>query len=698
MGFVRRLRRLSSAALHGKVNKLFARSVNPSQDSLLLSRPPSPPACASPKAGPGSPTATHAASTPAAETSKGGRGSVLVRTHGSPSANTSGTSSSPSSDWRIIHASDLPPLPPKPLSSRRTRALTELAPLAIRDRLEHPNLDALDTNDETESQRSARARAKAANSPLVTSPLSRKSFHALNTVSSCDSMATDDAREGVKTGSNLARTKQPIHHSYSLSTAGAAQRQPPPQVASSLSPKLTRSSSHNQSIGRSYIYSRNQVEQSSDVAAGQPSPVFPRSSNQRYNEGHSNLSAMQAVTTPSPPEKKQGRSQPQLVNDAHTPTMQRRRTALASFGWSRKADSGVQSEYGLASSLSPPAMPMSASSSSLFRIGSASRKPQENNADSPSSLLSSLHLRPRISPGLFRQRSTGASTHSSASGADDSVQSWTSAASNADRDSEGDDESKSQPRQDLPGLVASRGSKGGKGGRSPIPMMSDVSALAPSFFDQQIMDWRLSHDGSTTLYSHSPASSTVQELADSPSHVAGLLSVVRHPGDGVEYEPTSVTSSALNIPTAPMNIHQQSLSTSSANSAQNIARPRGGSQLAHLARTATTNAIRLKEKNAASQAAEDVIKLSQLHSRPYSSAGSAPEQFSIDNVIERSRSQFRVRACSASHQPFGSEENIASGSTNGDQTPSRAISGCSFQTPQSNLLSRNNSTSSAMMI
>ncbi|KAJ1800907.1 rim15, signal transduction response regulator [Coemansia sp. RSA 2399] len=488
-----------------------------------------------------------------------------------------------------------------------------------------------------------------------------------------------------------------MQHSYSLSTTGAAQRQPP-QVSSSLSPKLTRSSSHNHSTSRSYIYSRNQVEQSSDAAAGQPSPVFQRSSNQRYNEGHGNFSAVQAITTPSPPEKKQGRSQPQLVNDAHTPTMQRRRTALASFGWSRKADSGVQSEYGLANSLSPPSMPTSASSSSLFRIGSTSRKPQENNVDPPSSLLSSLHLRPRISPGLFRQRSTGASTHSSASGADDSVQSWTSAASNADRDSEGDDESKSQSRQDSPALVTSRGSKGGKGGRSPIPMMSEVSSLAPSFFDQQIMDWRLSQDGSTTLYSHSPASSTVHDLADSPSHISGLLSVLRQTGDGVEYEPTSASSSALNIPTAPMNIHQQSISASSTNSAQNIVRPRGGSQPAHLARTATTNAIRLKEKNAASQAVDDAIRLSQHHSRPYSSAGSAPEQFSIDNVIERSRSQFRVRACSASHQLFASEENIASGNTNGYQTPSRAIGGSSFQTPQSNPLSRNNSTSSAMML
>ncbi|KAJ1771078.1 hypothetical protein LPJ74_002665 [Coemansia sp. RSA 1843] len=676
MGFVRRLRRLSSAALHGKVNKLFSRSVNPSQDSLLLSGPSSPPACTPLKAVTGSPVAAHV-TVPIAETSRGGRASVLVRTHGSPSKNATRTSSSPASDWRVTNSGDLPPLPPKPLSSRRSRALTELSPLAIRDRLDQPTSDALDADDNTESQRSARSRAKATNSPLVTSPLSRKSFHALNTVSSCDSMATDDAKEGVKTDVGSVGAKQNIQHFKSSSIAAAAQR--PPHVTSSLSPKLVRSSSHNHSTDSSHLYSRKQVETAS-------------------NEIFGNFSSMQVVTTPSPPEKKPGRSHDLFANEARTPTMQRRRTALASFGWPHKTDSGVLSESGLASSLSPPPMPMSASSSSLYRAGSTSRRPLENTSDSPSSLLSSLHLRPRISPGLFRQRSTGASTHSSASVADDSVRSWTSAASNADRDSEGEDEGKSHPRQDSPALATTRGPKNGRGGRSPIPLISEASSMAPSLFDQQLMDWRLSQDGSATLYSHSPSSSTAHDLANASSQTSEPLSVLRHVDDIAEYESPSATSNALNIPTAPMSIHQHGLSTSSPSSAQNIVRPRGGSQPAHLARTATTNAIRLKEKNAATQAADDAIKLSQHHSRPYGGAGSAPEQFSIDYAIEKSKTQRRVRACSASHQPFASEENLTSGSSIGDQTPSRAISSSSFHTPHSNHLSRNNSTSSAVML
>ncbi|KAJ2556158.1 rim15, signal transduction response regulator [Coemansia sp. RSA 1933] len=692
IGFVRRLRKLSSAALHGKVNKLFSRSVNPSQDSLLLGVPSSPSACSPPKDVPHSPTAAPWATAPSVETPKGGRGSVLLRAHGSPSpTRVPGTASSPSSDWRIINSSDLPPLPPKPISSRRSRALTELAPLAIRDRLEQPNMDIIDTSDGSESQRSARTRAKATNSPLITSPLSRKSFHALNTVSSCDSMATDDAKDGARAGAGSGSTKKSMQHSNSLLVTGATQRQA--LGKSSLSPKLIRSSSHNHGVDSSYMYSRKQVGPSGDATIEQPSPVFRRSSSHQYNEGYSTFSAAQVPTTPSPPEKKPGRLQPPAASDARTPTMQRRRTALASFAWPRKADSGVQGEYSMVSSLSPPPMPMSASSSSLYRTGSTSRKPHEGSTDSPSSLLSSLHLRPRISPGLFRQRSTGASTHSSASVADDSIRSWTSAASNADRDSECDDDINPHSRQDSPALMTARSSKDGiRGGRSPIPLISESLSMVPSLFDQQLMDWRLSQDGSATLYSHSPASSTVQDLANSSSQTSDPLSVLRHSGDGAEHSSTSVTSSAPNIPTAPMNIHHHS-------SAQNIVRPRGGSQPAHLARTATTNAIRLKEKSAVSQVVDDAVKLSQHNSRPYGTAGSAPEQFSIDHIIERSKAQFRVRASSASHQPFASDEIITSGSSNGgDQTPSRAIDGSSFQTPQNNPLSRNNSTSSAMVL
>ncbi|KAJ2492455.1 hypothetical protein GGI11_009077, partial [Coemansia sp. RSA 2049] len=243
MGLVRRLRRLSSAALQGKVNKLFSRPVNMSQDSPLTSGPPSPSVNASPQT---VPNQHAAATTPVPETRKVSHGSGLSWMHGSPSSYTIGASSGSALDRPSTNAYDLPPLPEKPISSRRSRALTELAPLAIRDRLELPNVDVLDTDDDAESQRSTRTRAKAANSPLVTSPLSRKSFHALNTVSSCDSLGTDDMYEGTRKESSSTGAKQHmLCPSASALSAAAAANQRQSHGASLVSPKLIRSSSHN---------------------------------------------------------------------------------------------------------------------------------------------------------------------------------------------------------------------------------------------------------------------------------------------------------------------------------------------------------------------------------------------------------------------------------------------------------------------
>ncbi|KAJ2524106.1 hypothetical protein GGI11_001048 [Coemansia sp. RSA 2049] len=191
--------------------------------------------------------------------------------------------------------------------------------------------------------------------------------------------------------------------------------------------------------------------------------------------------------------------------------------------------------------------------------------------------------------------------------------------------------------------------------------MSGALSTTRSLFDQQIMDWRLSQDGPTSLYSNLD--------------------------DAGEYDSPSAVASTLNIPSAPMNIQQHTLPAPSAHSTQSIVRPRGGSQPAHLARTATTNAIRLKGKSTASQAADDSAKVGQRYSRSYGSAGSAPEQLTIDHVADRNKAWTRSRACSASYQPLDP----------GD-SPSSAIASTSFMVPQSSPVSRNNSTSSAMLL
>ncbi|KAJ2660028.1 hypothetical protein IWW48_003191 [Coemansia sp. RSA 1200] len=677
IGLVRRLRRLSSAALQGKVNKLFSRPVNMSQDSLLTSGPPSPSVNASPQTIPNTHTV---ATTPVSETRKVNHGSGLSWMHGSPSSYTIGASSGSALDRPSTNAYDLPPLPEKPISSRRSRALTELAPLAIRDRLELPNVDVLDTDDDAESQRSARTRAKAANSPLVTSPLSRKSFHALNTVSSCDSLGTDDVYENTRKESNSTGAKQHmLYPSASTLSAAAAANQRQPHGASLVSPKLIRSSSHNISADSNSGQSQKQVEQTSDAFAEQPIPRLWRRASPHYSDRYGDSAAIQAIGTPSPPEKRPGKQQAQLANEAQTPTVQRRGPGLASFGWSRKADSGVQSEPGPASSFSPPPMPTAVSSSSLHRTGSMTRKPQDIGTDFPSSLLSSLNARPRISPGLFRQKSLGPSTNSSASVADVSLQPWTPATANADRECGIEDDGKPHAQQDLPAATAttassavSHSSNSDRDTRSAALPMPGALSTTRSLFDQQIMDWRLSQDGSTPLYSNLD--------------------------DASEYDSPSAVTSTLNIPSAPMNIQQHALPTPSAHSAQSIVRPRGGSQPAHLARTATTNAIRLKGKSTASQAADDSAKVGQRYSRSYGSAGSAPEQLTIDHVADRNKAWTRSRACSASYQPLDPGDSPASGSSAGGQCPSSAIASTSFMVPQSSPVSRNNSTSSAMLL
>ncbi|KAJ2383361.1 hypothetical protein H4S02_005337, partial [Coemansia sp. RSA 2611] len=277
MGFVRRLRRLSSAALHGKVNRLFSRPSNPSQDSLVQAGPPSPHACPPSSATPHS-HFTHTGAVP-----NDARAS-------SPRAGTT----TPAAEWRAGNSADLPPLPPNPLSSRRNRALTEVTPLAIRGRMEPAAVDSPKPADNA-SQQAMCGQVKASNSPLIASPLSRKSFHTLNAASSRDNLA-------APTQSLIPQTP----------TSGKSSRVK--------SPKLIRSSSHTHGQFDRPSMRPTPAGPAASTADSTPRPLLPHRLSYQLTSSYEADLAYQAAQTPSPPERAASKSHAHFAAGTSTPT------------------------------------------------------------------------------------------------------------------------------------------------------------------------------------------------------------------------------------------------------------------------------------------------------------------------------------------------------------------------------------------
>ncbi|KAJ2844742.1 hypothetical protein IWW36_005063, partial [Coemansia brasiliensis] len=526
MGFVRRLRRLSSAALHGKVNRLFLRS-NPSQDSLIHSGPLSPSLSSS-----ASQTKTAAAATP-------------------------------------------PPLPSQQ-PSRRNRALTEATPLAIRSKAEPAASD---------------TPAKATNSPLIASPLSRKPSM-LKTASSHDNISTPGTSSAVQTPTTKS-----------------------PRIKS---PKLIRSSSHTHASA-----------QQKDSKGKLTMPH--RLSYQLPNDHDTNL-AYQVSQTPSPPERNATKSQAHF--SVSTPTLQRRRTALATLGWPES-----QPEAHFSPPPAPPPLPKGSSN--------ATRKKAPANSESPPSILSAFQLRSRIP-------ATSSSARSSISG---SMHSWASAPSDTDRDNENDiSESHKASVQNSHSPTAEYKTK-------PAEDSTALSEPWPPenrwFYYPPMLDWGINRSDADSR----PLSVNGNSRADRPQPDSGTDSR----GSLLSQEPQLAAAEDYPLYASESAEHAASLLGSEvpANTAPLLpavtaispaVRPRGGSQPIHLAKAATANAIRLKEKTAALYG-DGSTPLSK-HMAMRASPGSAPESFNIGTTIEKSKARLRMRATSASHQPINLDTDV----------------------------------------
>ncbi|KAJ1761701.1 hypothetical protein LPJ58_001033 [Coemansia sp. RSA 1591] len=596
MGFVRRLRRLSSAALHGKVNRLFSRASNPSQDSLSHTGPLSPSACPAPS------SPRLFAGTVPSDTNA----NLANNPHnadGSPLTN----AATPAAEWRASNAPNLPPLPPNH-QARRNRALTEVTPLAIRGRMDSGPSDASD-NADNPLHRTMQVRAKTSNSPLIASPLSRKSLHTLSAASSRDNISAHGRSTAPQTPTAAGKS---------------------PRVKS---PKLIRSTSHTQGSPDSHTMRSKQAGQFTNAGSDSHRPALPHRLSYQLGSDYDEDLAYQAAQTPSPPDRASTKSQAHFLSGSGTPTMQRRRTALASLGWPGSKLSQAHQESDAMFS-PPPAAP------SLPKGSDATRKKilASTGTDSPSSLLSAFQLRPRKSTGLFRQTNTDASARSSTSITSDSMRSWASALSDTDRDIENDNaDNRKEPNCNSLALAALEDEPGSKE-ESNMPVVSEPTEASitqqwppmnrlQGFFYPSILEWQLSQDGAGTLSGHSPSSSSAYDTVNTP------------------VEAQRQTEEPANMPlySAP----QPGLSTSPA------VRPRGGSQPIHLAKAATANAIRLKEKSAARSGDSSTSASSRV------SPGSAPESFSIGMAIEKSKARLRMRATSASNQPVGLGDDIA---------------------------------------
>ncbi|KAJ2729967.1 hypothetical protein IW152_005427 [Coemansia sp. BCRC 34962] len=740
MSLVRRLRRLSSAALHGKVNRLFSRSNNPSQDSLLISGPASPSPCLSPGIIPGSPTVCSRADSSDSFQDR------RPPSYGAYERQTVGANvltSSPASEWRANNAHNLPPLPPKPLSTRRNRAMTEVTPLAICGQLgsagSEPALPESSDSGET-LQKIAQSRAKVSNSPLVASPLSRKSFHTLHAASGSD----DAGNRHIATPPHMAKSVSENHFSSLLSpSAQQLQRAPP------MTPRM---SSHNLS--------------SASATPDAQRPIAPQRLNYQYEEYFNGDAAFRAVDTPSLPDKTIRRSQAHFSSDLGTPTIQRRRAALTTLDWASHSETTtLQQSRPSQNAQPPPPLPppnphQQQQRQRLPEFGIPLAKSQSvSRSESPSSLLSAFQVRSHVNSGRLRQTSTGTSARSSTSIASDLAPSWVSALSNADDLAAGvndDDEADGQiAGLDSPSLATNQVRRStdlsGILLGSSAPDSVSIPALATSYhprwsipsvgpqsqFGSSLMDWQLSQDESATVYSCSLSSASLahepaRAMAIAPLSTGAVGGGLEHYSDSVAgntggYTPpfqnerrrvtstpsrTSATSLAVGADSpvyqalseadeldasmaelslssvsggAAGGMPSHSASASSVSVSQLI-RPRGGSQPIHLARAATTNAIRLKEKSVA-QPSYGAIPSTRHKADVRTGPGSAPESFNIDLAIEKNKARLRVRATSTSNQSYVPGDNTPFGH---DGLSPGYSSSSNASHSQQNTLGRNN--------
>ncbi|KAJ1817175.1 hypothetical protein LPJ75_001796, partial [Coemansia sp. RSA 2598] len=710
IGFVRRLRRLSTAAIGSKVNRLFSRSNNPSQDSLLISGPSSPTSvCISPGTTPRSPTMFTASES--AEAQHGRFSSSFGPGEGAVAQSAAFRQSDQASDWYTVNAANLPPLPPKPIPSRRSRAMSEVSPLLVRSRLQPEEPVSSEGSGDSLSSKIAQTRAKAANSPLVASPLSRKSFNALSAKSRAEELSK--AEESRAQGPTKSASDNLL-----LAAPGPATPPAPTLFGRAALPKMPRSSS------------------STATETYRP-PAMPHRLSYQHADSYSSASASAsagvgamrgaAADTPSPPEKRSGRSQASFAEESRTPTMQRRRTALATLGWlsgSSGSNDGYstqqqqQQQQRLSSAMLMSSKPPSGSGA---EEQASAQRPQANSpagADSPPSLLAAFQLRSRVSSNLFRKASPGASARSSTSITSDSVESWASAVPGGELeldDETSHDESASYSQRSMLSIAARPNSKHG-GSHAPLGH-PDGSVYPQSNLDSSIMEWqqrhqqqqRLSQDGSVAPYSLSQSSSATRNMSEVPLEHQFPASEGKDLGQqqpGTRAKPASslvradTGSSSVSASAAlfdsPSSTRRASetvegeLASAGSNSSSGAStqayttpqpvRSRGGSQIVHLARAATTNAIRLKEKSAAGSADSAggsgsasgsgygigtgvIIRRASVNpvaERRLGHHGSAPEPSNIDLAIERGHLRPRVRATSASNQSSGPGNAISS--------------------------------------
>ncbi|KAJ1943183.1 hypothetical protein FBU59_002990, partial [Linderina macrospora] len=471
-------------------------------------------------------------------------------------------------------------------------------------------------------------KAKGVNPPLIASPLSRRSL----------SMAEDD--DETDTNSQLATSDKPAVQRPSM---------PVPHVTRSIFPKLSRTSIRSQTLDDGLLHRTKSNEPSSSSSMAGTTPRL----SYQFNDGFvSDVSLQPAAHTPSPLPNSIGRSNSQIVTGSSSPPLQRRRTALSALDWS-DPNSG-----------SSTARRSGSHSGSITRRRQGSTMSQE----SPSGLLSAYQIKRRLSSILMRHSNTGVSSRSSISATSDSVQSWTSAASNTDgaeleishrRSAAVADESRSD------GEEANGGNNSQSTSVEPgftefhsgwaTPGASQHNAM----FDPSMLDWRLSQDVSATR-TYSSTSSTAQEHMQgtlgsvsslpgsevrasshagipftvdyrrtgslpsrAPSSVAGSSDILMHryPSEPIDYEASSMASTASNAWSNTSTTPAPPALPGTVYPSQHV-RPRGTSQPVHLARAATTNAIRLKEKGAMADSRTAPV----LRTEP----GSAPEPSNVE--------------------------------------------------------------------
>ncbi|KAJ2372447.1 hypothetical protein IW150_004111, partial [Coemansia sp. RSA 2607] len=464
--------------------------------------------------------------------------------------------------------------------------------------------------------------------------------------------------------------------------------------------------------------------------------------------------AHQATDTPSPPERRGGRSQAYFSSDSRTPTIQRRRTALATLNWLERSDDNEsgsiqERDHRLSSTLllssGPTGENSSISMSSNGGDGSAPRRQASGNsggADTPSSILAAFQLRARVGTGLLRKPSTGTSARSSTSITSDSVQSWASAVTGGDMELDDDNDTAIPHSQDSMLMIAASG-RNKRDSATPASGARSSAYPPPPAFDKSIADWQQhSQDDTPTLYRHlqylsgsrnSKPSSTnpFDTPARKPSRDSMLQMRAKEPvllGSNAEHaadagldpdghddaasEKEAGADTAEDVDISGQATPQKHASTtvgdepSSANSTVSNAsgalsvlgypssqpiRTRGGSQTVHLARAATTNAIRLKGKGAAAtgESASSggigiALSPSNVVTDRRTAHGSAPEPSNIDLAVERGVLRPRVRATSASNQQFGPNSDNITGTYDG----SSYGSGNGVGLPQSNALGR----------